>query len=98
MIMIRIHNFTTDCDECGTYFRYCVQEFLSVNESEECQESYCFVNQEPGITLDFSREFLLLQSNPIVFWGQSTEWKVSNNNHKNLKENCIDKFWPLWFS
>ena len=78
-MMIRIHNFSTDCNECGTYFRYCwhsAQE--SLNDSVEyCQESYCYVNQEPGIRLDFSQEFLLGQFNPIVFWGYTEEWKVS---------------------
>ena len=73
--MIRIHNFTTDCDESGTYFRYCVQEYLNA-ESEECQQSLCYVNQAPGIELDFSQEFLLLRSNPIIF-SRPTKWNVS---------------------
>jgi hypothetical protein len=72
-MMIRIHNFTTDYDESGIYFRYCVQEYLQ-NVTEECQWS---ANQEPGIELDFSRELLLLQPNPIAFWGHTAEWKVS---------------------
>ena len=71
--MIRIHNFTTHCKECGTYFRYCVQES---DENVECQESYDVVH--PGIRLDFSREFLLLRSNPIAFWGHTDKWQVSN--------------------
>ena len=77
--MIRIHNFSTNCNEYGTYFRYCVQE--SQNDSVDYQWSYCHVNQASGIRLDFSREFLLSQSNPIVFKGHTKEWKVSDYNN-----------------
>ena len=99
--MIRIHNFTTDSDDSGIYFRYCFQEVLPGNESAdlECQWSDCFVNQEPGIRLDFSQEFLLGQSNPIVFRGHTEEWKVSTYNCSNLGRWVnFDRIWPLWLS
>ena len=71
LLMIRIHNFSTNCKECGTYFRFCAQEF---NKSAGCKESNDHIH--PGTILDFSSEFLLDQHNPISFWGY--KWQVSN--------------------
>ena len=62
------------CDECNTFFRYCVHSFGG-GDLEECRESHQYV--QPGrITLDFSQEFLLLQPNPLVFRGADA-WEVS---------------------
>ena len=66
LIAIRIHNFSTLCDECATSFLYCVDE--------ECLESHQTL--QPGIKLDFSQEFILLRPNPILFRGSSPTWNV----------------------
>ena len=72
LISIRIEDFKSICDDCGTYFQYCIQSFDGI---EECLESHQHV--QPGISLDFSKEFLLLRENPIVFRGPTKKWEVS---------------------
>ena len=72
LVGIRIQDFQTTCDNCGTYFRYCVQSF---GGSEQCFESHQYVQTE--VALDFSQEFLLLRPNPILFRGPTKEWKVN---------------------
>ena len=71
LVAIRIHDFSSTCDECGTYFRYCVEGF---NEGEQCLQSHQTVL--PGTRLDFSQEFILLRPNPILFRGRKQEWQV----------------------
>lgn len=60
------------CDECNTYFRYCIQSFDGIGD---CIESHQYV--QPGILLDFSKEFLLLRHNPMLFRGPTKAWDVS---------------------
>ena len=74
LVAIRIQDYESECDDCGTYFRYCVQSF---DGKRECLESHQYV--QPGVPLDFSKEFLLLRHNPILFRGPTKQWEVSEN-------------------
>ena len=85
LVGIRIQDFQSSCDDCGTYFRYCVR---SSDDTEQCVESHQHV--QTGIALDFSQEFLLLRQNPILFRGPTKEWQVSPSTLS-----CQNYYWNL---
>ena len=66
LIAVRIHDFSTACDDCATSFLYCVDQ--------QCLESHQTL--QPGTKLDFSQEFILLRQNPILFRGSTQTWNV----------------------